>query len=216
MAPIMHTLFAIVGLLSTALALPLLDATPLKATLPLNECSAGLPAPSGLPVFIVVGTGTQNYTCNSTTGTYSSNTALANLYDASRIVTSISRDSISRTYLQSSQCGIENPFALNLVGHHFFDAKSQPNFQFTTNGTPRLQAKKSAAVPAPSTASKGVYNADFGAVDWLYLIDNGAHVSTGLQSVYRVETAGGKPPTTCSGSEQVEVPYAAEYWFYTS
>lgn len=212
----MHALFTLASLLSTTLALPLLDATPLKAVLPLSECSAGLPPPSGGPVFLVVGTGTQNYTCDSTTGTYSSNTALANLYDASRIVTSLSRDSISRTYLQSSQCGIENPFALNLIGHHFFDAKSQPNFQFTTNGTPRLQAKKSASVPAPWTASKGVFDAAFGAVDWLYLIDNGAHVSTGgLTSVYRVETAGGKPPTSCSAGDQVEVPYAAEYWFYT-
>ena len=216
MAPIMHTLFAAAGLLSTALALPLLDATPLKATVPLSE-DPGLPTPTSLPVFIVVGTGTQNYTCNSTTGTYGSNTALANLYDASKIVTSATRDSITRKYLLSSQLGVENPLALNLVGHHFFDPKSQPNFQFTTNGTPRLQAKKSANVLAPSTASKGVTGAAYGAVDWLYLVDNGAGVSTGgLTSVYRVETAGGKPPTSCKGSQQVAIPYAAEYWFYTS
>jgi len=215
MASIIYTLTAVAGLFSTAFALPLEQRSiGLKSTLPLSECGAGLPPPSSSPLFIVVGTGTQNYTCNATTGTYSSNTALANLYDATTIVTSLSKDSISRTYLTSAQCGIENPLLLNLVGHHFFDPKSQPNFQFTTNATPRLQAKKSANALAPATASKGATNAAYGAVDWLYLIDNGAGVSHGLKSVYRVETAGGKPPTTCTGSAQVEVPYAAEYWFY--
>lgn len=126
------------------------------------------------------------------------------------------KDSICKLYLKNSQeCESEdNPLQLNLIGEHYFDASSKPNFDFSRSQKGHLQAKKGAGVPAPETASKGVGQYENGAVDWLYLLDNGAGVSVDLLSVYRVQTAGGKPPQSCSGDEQIQIPYAAEYWFY--
>ena len=213
---IFYSLLALSGLISTAYSLPPTERSTTQ-TLNLKSVSPGLPQPTSPPTLIALGVGTQNYTCNSTTNTYSSNVAVANLYDITSLVQSNTKDSLSKLYLKNSQdCNADdNPLQLNHVGLHYFDAASKPNFDFTKSGKGWLQAKKGAGVPAPNSASKGVEPYKNGAVDWLYLLDNGAGVSQQLQSVYRAWTAGGKPPATCSGSEQVQVPYAAEYWFYT-
>lgn len=217
MAPILYSLLAATGLISAAYCLPASESSTETVTvLNLNAVSSGLPTPTSSPAIIALGVGTQNYTCNSTTGTYSSNVAVADLYDITSIIKSNTKDSLCKLYLKNSQdCENEdNPLQLNLIGDHYFDASSKPNFDFSRSEKGRLQAKKGAGVPAPTTASKGVKDYANGAVDWLYLLDNGAGVSEELLSVYRVQTAGGKPPVTCTGEEQVQVPYAAEYWFY--
>jgi hypothetical protein len=64
-----------------------------------------------------------------------------------------------------------------------------------------------ANVPAPKGSIQP-------SVDWLFLQDDGRGVSKNLKAVYRVETAGGSAPATCSSAGVVKVPYAAEYWFY--
>lgn len=72
-----------------------------------------------------------------------------------------------------------------------------------------------ADIPAPKGASEGP--AGTGAVDWLALTDNGKGLSVGLREVYRVETAGGSPPSSCSGEYKgkvISVQYSAQYWFY--
>ena len=215
---IFTSLLALSGLISTAYCMPPTErSTTSYKQLNLKAVSPGLPPPTSSPSIIALGVGTQNYTCNSTTSTYSSNVAVADLYDITNLVTSSTKDSLCILYLKNSQdCNADdNPLKLNHVGQHYFDASSKPNFDFTKSGYGWLQAKKGAGVPAPNTASKGVEPHKNGAVDWLYLLDNGAGVSQTLQSVYRVETAGGKPPATCSGNEQIQIPYAAEYWFYT-
>lgn len=217
MAPILYSLLAVSGLISTAYCLPSSErSTGTVTTLNLNAVSSGLPTPTASPAIIALGVGTQNYTCNSTTSTYSSNVAIADLYDITTLLKSSTKDSICKLYLKNSQeCESEdNPLQLNLIGEHYFDASSKPNFDFSRSQKGHLQAKKGAGVPAPETASKGVGQYENGAIDWLYLLDNGAGVSVDLLSVYRVQTAGGKPPQSCSGDEQIQIPYAAEYWFY--
>lgn len=67
-------------------------------------------------------------------------------------------------------------------------------------------AKKTAAVPSVTA----------GSVPWLKL----GHLATGetgsIMEVYRMQTAGGSPPATCAGmGSAFEVPYAAEYWFWS-
>jgi hypothetical protein len=217
MAPILYSLIALSGFISTAYSLPSSErSTDTVKVLDLNAVASGLPTPTSSPSIIALGVGTQNYTCNSTTGTYSSNVAIADLYDITSIIKSNTKDSLCKLYLKNSQAcsNDDNPMQLDLIGNHYFDASSKPNFDFSRSDKGRLQAKKGAGVPAPKTASKGVKDYDYGAVDWLYLLDNGAGVSEDLLSVYRVQTAGGKPPQTCSGGEQIQIPYAAEYWFY--
>lgn len=106
--------------------------------------------------------------------------------------------------------------ALNRIGEHFFDqiAGSQlPNFDVWGHGD-FFSGKKGGSAEAPDTAYKG--SNGLGAVDWLYLIDNGSGRTTdALQSVYRVETAGGVAPSSCADG-QMQVPYAAEYYVYGS
>jgi len=212
MAPITYTLLAVAGLISSVYCHPLSQRS--TAVLPLSEVLSGLPNPTAAPVIIALGVGTQNYTCNSTSLTFGTNVAVADLYDVSKYVKSSTKDSITKQYLKATQCNNQNPLHLNLIGHHFFSTSTTPNFDFTSSGKGLLQAKKVINVPAPSSAFAGLKGEAGGAVDWVYLADNGYGISQGLQSVYRVETAGGKPPTSCKAGEQVEVPYAAEYWFY--
>ena len=68
---------------------------------------------------------------------------------------------------------------------------------------------------APGTACKGTKGE--GAVKWLYLTDTAVPALShgGVNTVYRLETAGGDKPITCQGQkEYFEVPYAAQYWVY--
>lgn len=63
---------------------------------------------------------------------------------------------------------------------------------------------------APAASVVGQSNQGFGAVAWLKLVTKAAATGN-LQEVYRVNTAGGKPPATCAGSAAtLEVQYATE------
>lgn len=97
---------------------------------------------------------------------------------------------------------------LPTLGHHFFSASEIPSFDLEA-AIPRafLSAKKSASVAAPTLSLPG-------SVAWLYLCDDGRGVSKNLKAVYRVETAGGSAPNTCTEVGNIEVKYSAEYWFF--
>lgn len=75
------------------------------------------------------------------------------------------------------------------------------------------QGKKEASADAPPDACKGLHGE--GAVPWLYL-SKAASSDAEIEEVFRVVTAGGMQPDTCEGVEgtEIEVKYAAEYWFY--
>lgn len=98
---------------------------------------------------------------------------------------------------------------LPTLGHHYFTVSGTPTFHLeAAQPAPLvLSAKKVASVPAPALSVPN-------SVDWLYLTDDGKGISEGLKAVYRVETAGGKAPSTCSKVGDIQVKYAAEYWFY--
>lgn len=212
-------------------------------SLPLGDVSntgaSPLPTPSNNPKYITLGLGFQNYTCGPT-GTWiqsvPSSGAVADLYDISSAVTKYTHDSFSRTTLQAfevciaathctpspsnSYCGACHTIAAavfrrGLEGFHYFDqlnGAQTPNFHLFGGGD-FLSAKRAGDVKAPADA----YDCEngLGAIDWLYLVDNGSGRSHGLKSVYRIETAGGVAPKTCSqAGAQLQVPYAAEYWFY--
>jgi hypothetical protein len=204
----------------SAVALPKsnIQARTLTVVLP----SSGLPAPTGSLKYIALGLGTQNYTCASTPGSTTAAPvaigAVARLSDASDFLQD-HEDFVSTLpglVLGLSTVTSTDPakvLGLPYLGQHFFTSTSSPEFDLTAVGA-RLVAKKLANAAAPPGAFPGPSNA--GAVDWLQLEDNGAGLSFGgVSYVYRVETAGGKAPTTCTGKTGViTVPYAAEYWYY--
>ncbi|EME82542.1 uncharacterized protein MYCFIDRAFT_211078 [Pseudocercospora fijiensis CIRAD86] len=213
------------------------------ATLPLNEIAnigeKPIPTPTASPKYILLGLGYQNYTCDASktwVQTTPSAGAVADLYDITHLLTTQTKNTLSTSSLKSFERCLEatrctpNPsnnyctqcrelcaaeFNRKSAGHHFFDqvnGTQTPNFDISNFGD-FLSGKKLGSADAPENAYEG--SNGLGAVDWLYLGDNGSGRTHGVGSVYRVETAGGVAPEVCGGEGfQLQVPYAAEYWFY--
>ena len=230
MAPILSKLFAVSALVTSVYCWPRRQVLP---TLPLSDLtgdSAGvLPVPTTAPIVIALGLGTQNYTCNGTTGKYDSAGALARLFDATHYLSKYPSqvETLPQMYLEKcnqDDCKLDpssnndwqtfacpdkvnhefNRSQLPILGEHFFANGTNPRFDLY-NADLYLSAQKAKSVPAPVDT----------AVPWLYLIDANDGASEGLQSVYRVVTAGGVQPASCdTPGAKIEVPYAAEYWFY--
>ena len=104
-----------------------------------------------------------------------------------------------------------------ILGDHFFAPTSPiaPTFDlYKVEGSPHPVAtvKKNGECDAPKNAFAGTKGE--GAVKWLQLIDNGKSQG-GINTVYRLHTAGGKSPKTCKDlPERFEVPYTAQYWVF--
>ncbi|QSZ35202.1 hypothetical protein DSL72_008069 [Monilinia vaccinii-corymbosi] len=186
-----------------------------------------LPGPStGLTLkHVAIGRGTQNYTCSTNaTAAPVALGAVATLFNAS-CVASTYPDLLSilpNVALQfdlnlAPSAGNLNPVDLMLSGHHYFTNVSTPFFNLNTKNWKLGSGgfAKSDGMSAPAGASIGQNNQGFGAVPWLKLTARDG-VTGGLQEVYRVNTAGGNPPTTCADrlGSSFDVQYAAEYWFY--
>jgi hypothetical protein len=105
-----------------------------------------------------------------------------------------------------------------VLGKHFFSPgspSSVPTFllsKIQQDPVPIAYVGKKDNVTAPPYAMQGLSGE--GAIPWLRLIDNGKSQG-GVNTVYRVETAGGASSKTCEGRPASwEVPYAAQYWVY--
>ncbi|KAF2817062.1 uncharacterized protein BDZ99DRAFT_374537 [Mytilinidion resinicola] len=189
-----------------------------------------LPPPTGLVLkYVLLGTGTQNYTCTVPGSTAAPGTtgALATLYD---LGTKLSSDPLAKwkintlsglTLSMSSYPQVLGLFLSasgynNILGKHFFSSAGVPTFALEnvqTNPFPQVNGKKNATMTAPADSCPGKTNE--GAVPWLQLIDAGGSCG-GINTVYRLETAGGSAPATCAGitTTTFEVAYAAQYWIY--
>lgn len=191
-------------------------------------------APTPLPspdstwklVSVVVGRGVQNYTCALASEDVKPVLvgAVANLYNTSCIAANYPRilEMIPNLALQyslpaSPQAPFE-PSNLPLVGHHYFLGNGTPTFDFSVDSTTNIgiaKFKKGFSSTAPSSAPRGENEVGDGSVPWLFL-PSIASTSGNVVGVYRLNTAGGSPPTTCQSSPAAfSVQYATEYWFYT-
>ncbi|KAI9735676.1 MAG: hypothetical protein M1834_001692 [Cirrosporium novae-zelandiae] len=190
---------------------------PFNATSPeLTGISAGLSLKK-----VVIGQGTQNYTCSSATAseTPSAVGAVATFYDASCLVSTdgsllsqLTGGLVEFSSTSSKVLAISEVLNEDLViGHHFFENPKTPVFDFRmADDKDILIAEKTDDVDAPSGSVSGTN----GAVDWLKVTSKSAD-SVGLTEGYRIFTAGGSPPTTCEDQDSdFTVSYAAEYWFY--
>ncbi|KAA8902676.1 malate dehydrogenase [Sphaerosporella brunnea] len=173
-----------------------------------------------VPTRVVLGKGTQNYTCagNTAADMPAAYGAHALLYDVSclaqykpELLHKIPDHVYALPENMAEYCSDElSEFVRDnvQVGEHLFTTMTTPVFTFR-GGKDIFYGKKMEGVSAPSRAAQGKN----GAVDWLKLDSiAGTH---GFKEVYRVVTASGKAPATCEGQKpEFEVPYAAEYWFY--
>ncbi|KAF2748355.1 hypothetical protein M011DRAFT_457689 [Sporormia fimetaria CBS 119925] len=190
---------------------------------------SGLAPPTGMNLkFVGLGIGTQNYTCltNNQTAVPDTTGAIAKLYDlgkrldtdplANKKISSISGLALSFYNTPRLQdAWLKSQGYQQVLGDHFFTQKT-PTFALNrvpANPFPLLFVSKKNEVDAPKSACKGLKGE--GAIKWLHLVDNGSSKG-GVNTVYRLETAGGNKPATCKGrvGKSWEVPYVAQYWVY--
>lgn len=180
---------------------------------------------------VAIGRGTQNYTCDVTNATAEpvAAGAVATLFNASCVASSypdllhqlpklalhFNLSSTEQLQLGSGSDWEQKlgPTNLGISGHHFFTNATTPFFTLDTSraalGT--IPCNKTGTTDAPGTAPTGQQGE--GAVAWLKLQARSGATGN-LQEVYRVETAGGSAPKSCSGLPAVfEIQYAAEYVF---
>jgi hypothetical protein len=108
----------------------------------------------------------------------------------------------------------------HLVGHHFFQSVNGANgpvfaLDKLSSPYPIAQVGKLNDTAAPATACPGLTGE--GTVKWLYLKDTKGVSQGGIDTVYRLETAGGMAPAMCKDQPKTfEVKYAAQcklnYW----
>jgi len=177
-----------------------------------------LPPPTQPFKHILLGRGTQNYTCNTVGAPPTLAGALATLYDISCFAqTTKSLDQVANKFIpnlledfgQSIASVLPDKAQAFGAGRHFFRADGTPMFVLD-NGC-FIGAGKVAACAAPATATG---NANGAAVDWLKLVRKPAEVNGGLEEVYRVQTAGGRAPALCEAVGLLQVEYLAEYWAF--
>ena len=105
-----------------------------------------------------------------------------------------------------------------ILGDHFFSplTVNTPTFSLNkvkANPFPLAFVTKKDEMIAPKSACPGVKGE--GAIKWLRLVDEANLSKGGINTVYRLETAGGSAPATCEGQRKTfEVLYAAQYWVY--
>jgi hypothetical protein len=104
------------------------------------------------------------------------------------------------------------PSDLAISGHHYFSNLTTPIFDLKTTAMDLgfAPCAKNNSVAAPAGEPTGQDDEGLGAVTWLKLLTR-VGATGNLKEVYRVNTAGGKPPPTCAGMPTTfEVDYAAE------
>lgn len=171
---------------------------------------------SGLTTkFLGLGVGVQNYTC-SAAGTYTSVGAVATLYDisclaASPCVTKLPSLVANSTQRASGLATVKKELGAAPVelGVHYFTTTTAgvlaPEFDLSPSqgsGQSVIESK-TATLASPD----GTQN-----VAWLELTRASGSTSFGSQ-VFRINTALGQPPATCTGTGSISVDYAALYYF---
>ncbi|KAJ7590835.1 hypothetical protein C8J56DRAFT_1003476 [Mycena floridula] len=174
--------------------------------------------------FLAIGVGVQNYTCSSA-GNYTSTGAVAELFDISCLYreTSLFNQVSDIAMAAWSQSSVQKPSQLTfrefqnpeILGEHYFITNPvtgtgiSPKWDFTSrafksNPQAFVVAAKSGDIPAPTGAKD---------VDWLSLTAMTGQGSLANQ-VFRTDTRGGQPPTSCTPGAQVSVKYVAKYCKY--
>ncbi|KAB5589396.1 putative effector protein [Ceratobasidium theobromae] len=213
-----------------ASAMALVSASPMKKWHGCDVSGAELDLPSTnvisvpkgtKPEYIVLGIGTQNYTCTAA-GNYTSAGAVATLIDISCLYQynpKLFEDVQDRVYNLMPMYGHNIPSWHKIeavlghypyiVGDHYFipeDGAIAPKFGFRRSGKGDVDAftvdKRVGGIPSPENSRN---------IDWLQLQSTAGELS---KYTFRVDTQGGQPPKSChKEGHTITVPYTTKYWF---
>jgi len=198
-----------------------------KARLELKKSpQKSLAPPSTAPSYISVGVGIQNYTCDPHTHKYTSEGAVAELFDISCLHGKPEFHTI-QNHLYEKWLKAPNSLTIHKVikdlggsskvlGQHYFidnPHKSKkgahaivPKWDFTSASH---KGNAEAYVIGDKVKDVSVDKAD---VDWLSLKGTKGHLA---DTIYRVDTKAGQPPASpCVVGSQLQVKYVAKYWFF--
>lgn len=165
---------------------------------------------------VAIGRGTQNYTCGTdATAAPTAVGAVATLFNASCVAGSYPdllamMPNVALNFNLSGKTLAPSDLAIS--GHHYFTTTTTPTFNMDTTNEQIgfASCAKNNSSPAPAGSSVGQNGVGNGAVAWLKLLTK-TGTTGGLTEVYRVNTAGGSPPTTCAGMPSAfEVQYSAQ------
>ncbi|KAF2715614.1 hypothetical protein K504DRAFT_397121 [Pleomassaria siparia CBS 279.74] len=185
-----------------------------QAQMPLAPSPLPSPAAGLILAHVAIGRGTQNYTCasSSVTETPVAVGAIASLFNATCSAVRAPAVLADVTTLAINYAVPKTDIAQHLLsGHHEFTLAGAPLFILDTDmhNYGSIEAQKNATSAAPATASTGTNG--LGSVPWLRLTASEGN----FKEVFRINTAGGVAPKTCEGQPAtIQVPYAAEYWFW--
>ncbi|KAF7337397.1 hypothetical protein MSAN_02266000 [Mycena sanguinolenta] len=191
------------------------------AVMDLPSGQTALVSPTTAPLYVLLGVGIQNYSCSSTTSTYTSIGAVASLFDISCLIDSSDFASIQTTAFDiwnaapsgtaASSIGSQVS-APDLLGFHYFVTSPSgtgisPEWDFTSttgDSSSYVIGAKVGDIAAPTDSATNV--------DWLAL--NSAQGSL-ASKIFRIDTVKGQPPTSCvAGSDPISVKYTAKYYLY--
>ena len=149
---------------------------------------------------VAIGSGEQQYMCKRHKPVPYG--AMAELYDAYDMFAY----AVNPKEFTNSLLDYRGTLPMKRIGRHYFDARGYPAFDLGDKGF--FRGVKTASLDAPKLPN---YSRD--AIPWLQLKDKGD--SKKFKMAYRVATAGGTAPTSCSRNKRLNhIPYAALYYFY--
>jgi hypothetical protein len=197
------------------IALPSCKPNPdlLKQTIPAGQTT--LTASTDPLSYVLLGVGYQNYTCTDA-GTFTSAGATADLYDLSCVAKTpadVARITTTANKLWNSklpiiQCITPVLGKVAAIGKHFFSPSPSgtgispvwDRRAETKKANAYVLARKTGNIPAPTGAQD---------VDWLQLANVEGSLAT---TIYRTDTRGGPPPTSCTPGSSTRVKYVAAYY----
>ena len=182
--------------------------------------STSLPTPGeSVLKAVTIGRGTQNYTCASSTSADKPIAvgAVATLFDVKALLPFLPPregqdflDLLPSLFYSFPREALEGSI-IPQAGMHYFNIDANPVFNLSMSGNGILVGNKTGDIVAPQDSVAGAH----GAVDWLALSAKSG--SNGLAKAYRTNTASGKAPATCEGqTSTIEIPYSAQYYFFSS
>jgi len=224
----------VVALTTATLAVAWTSTSPTSMSCDLSDARIQVPAnqtqlvaPDYAPRYIGIAVGTQNYTCNATSSTYSLAGAVAEIIDSSCLYGTLTfndapaimygawKNTDEQATPQQVIATLNEFPVLSVLGQHYYvpnpsGSGVSPKWDFTSSGANKGNANaymigaKVGDIESPDSQTN---------IDSLMVKNIRGELA---DLVFRVENNGGQPPASCSAREaqNITVRYVSQYWFF--